>query len=153
LLYKAAQQDDGKWRVSVDSLPTIATHSEAASSTVDLANFNQTLLIDPAIAWFVSGSASADRGVIKSEEKKTEATIVFGRFRADLSSETMSGGAVSSQAKEEVADIAIKIAGTAEGATPVNFSGRVDGANIHVEVEGLKSGKAFELWDLLAGQG
>jgi hypothetical protein len=151
LLYRAAEQDDGKWRVTMDSLPKILTRSEAATSTVDIANFNETLLIDPAIAWFVSGSASADRGLIKSQEKRNEATIDFGQFRADLSSKTIGGGAVSSKGTEEVADIAVKIAGPGEGTTPVNVSGRVDKAKIHVEVEGLKSRKAFELWELLAG--
>ena len=152
LLYRAAEQADGKWRVTMDSLPKIVTRSEAATSTVDIANFNQTLLIDPAIAWFVSGSASADRGLIKSQEKGSEATIDFGQFRADLSSDAI-GGAISSKAKEEIADIAVKISGPGEGTTPVNVSGRVGKANIHVEVEGLKSRKAFELWDLLAGHG
>src|SRR5271157_1147648 len=49
IIYKLFEQDDGKWRVVQDSFPRIVSHAGEATSTVEIDNYKQTLLIDPAL--------------------------------------------------------------------------------------------------------
>jgi len=60
IVYKAVEQDDGNWRLMMDSLPRIVFHSGEANGSVELTNFRSTALIGPAIAWLLGGSASVD---------------------------------------------------------------------------------------------
>src|SRR5271170_7245953 len=64
IVYKAIEQDDGNWRLMMDSLPRIVFHSEEANGSVELTNFRSSALISPAIAWLLSGSASIDKGAL-----------------------------------------------------------------------------------------
>ncbi len=60
-------------------------------------------------------------------------------------------GSVSTQVKEEIAELGIKAVGAGEGDPPtINFSGRAEKALINLGVDGFKSRKAFDLWGLLA---
>jgi hypothetical protein len=60
-------------------------------------------------------------------------------------------GSVSTQVKEEIADLGLKAVGSGEGdAAAINFSGRADKALINLGVDGFKSRKAFDLWSLVA---
>ena len=58
IVYKLFEQDDGMWRLVMDSLPKFVARSNDMTSTFEFRNFNQTLLVDPAIAWWRSGSAT-----------------------------------------------------------------------------------------------
>jgi hypothetical protein len=57
---------------------------------------------------------------------------------------------VSTQVKEEIAELGLKAAGAGENDSPINFSGRAEKALINFGVDGFKSRKAFDLWGLLA---
>jgi hypothetical protein len=60
LVYKLFEQDDGMWRLVQDSLPKIVSRVGDATSALEIDNYRQTLVIDPTLAWWVSGSANAD---------------------------------------------------------------------------------------------
>ena len=62
IVYKAIEQDDGHWRLTLDSLPRIVFHSEKANGSVELTNFRSTALIDPSIAWLLGGSCEHGQG-------------------------------------------------------------------------------------------
>jgi hypothetical protein len=57
---------------------------------------------------------------------------------------------VSTQVKEEIAELGLKAVGAGDNETPINFSGRAEKALISLGVDGFKSRKAFDLWGLLA---
>ena len=60
-------------------------------------------------------------------------------------------GSVSTQVKEDIADIGLKATGAGETDAPINFSARVEKALINLGVDGFKSRKAFDLWGLHRG--
>ena len=150
IVYKAVEQDDGNWRVVMDSLPSIGFHSDDASGKLELANFRSAALVSPAIAWLLSGSASADKGSFQLQGPKIAQSIDFGPAQETLATSVGGDGSVSTQVKEEIAEIALKAAGTGENGSPINFSGRMEKALINVGVDGFKSRKAFDLWSLVA---
>jgi len=150
LLYKLFEQDDGKWRLVQDSMPKIVSHAKDATSTIALQNFKQSLTIDPTLAWWLGGSASADRGLLTLHSPKADETFDFGPLAADYATTVNPDGTVSTAIKEEIDDIAFKVSGTAKDDGPVSASGRLDKAAIHVGADGLKSRKAFDLASLLS---
>jgi hypothetical protein len=147
---KAVEQDDGNWRVAQDSLPRIAFHSKDVNGSVELANFHSTALINPAIAWLLSGSANLDKGTVQLEGPKLTRSIDFGPVQETIATNVGADGSVSTQVKEEIADLGLKAAGTSEKDSPINFSSRVEKALINLGIDGFKSRKAFDLWSLLA---
>jgi hypothetical protein len=147
---KAVEQDDGNWRVAMDSLPRIAFHSDDASGSLELTNFRSTGLINPAIAWLLSGSASADKGSFQVQNPKLTQGIDFGPAQETIATNVGADGSVSTEVKEEIAELGLKAAGTSENDAPLNFSGRVEKALINLGVDGFKSRKAFDLWSLVA---
>ena len=150
IVYQAIEQDDGKWRLALDSLPRIAFHSKEGAGSLDLANFRAAALIDPAIAWLLSGSANMDKGSLQLRNAKLEQQIDFGPVQETVATNVAADGSVSTQVKEEIADIAFKAAGTGESDAPVNISARVEKALVSLGVDGFKSRKAFDLWALIA---
>jgi hypothetical protein len=150
ILYKAVEQDDGNWRVAMDSLPRIGFHSNDASGSVELTNFRSAALISPAIAWLLSGSASMDKGTFQIQNPKLTQSIEFGPVQETIATNVAGDGSVSSQVKEEITEFGLKAAGTGENDSPINFSGRAEKALISLGVDGFKSRKAFDLWGLLA---
>ena len=147
---KAVEQDDGNWRVAMDSLPRVAFQSKDVNGSVELTNFRSTAIISPPIAWLLSGSASADKGAIQLEGPKLTRSIDFGPVQETIATNVGAGSSVSTQVKEEVADLGLRAAGTSEKGSPINFSARVEKALINLGVDGFKSRKAFDLWSLLA---
>ena len=84
IVYKAIEQDDGNWRVVMDSLPRIVFHSKEANGSVELTNFRSSALISPAIAWLLSGSASIDKGALQIQTPKLNETIDFGAVQENV---------------------------------------------------------------------
>jgi hypothetical protein len=152
ITYQAIEQDDGNWRVSMDSLPRIGFHSKDATGAIELANFRSSALISPAIAWLLSGSANIDKGTFQVQNPKITQTIDFGPVQETIATNVGGDGSVSTQVKEEIAELGLKAAGAGDGdkESPVNFSGRAEKALISLGVDGFKSRKAFDLWGLLA---
>jgi hypothetical protein len=150
IVYKAVEQDDGNWRVAMDSLPKIAFHSKDASGSLELTNFRSAALVSPAIAWLLSGSGSTDKGSFQLQNPKITQGIDFGPAQETLATNVGADGSVSTQVKEEIAELGLKAAGTGENESPINFSGRVEKALINLSVDGFKSRKAFDLWGLIA---
>ena len=150
IVYQAVEQDDGNWRVAMDSLPRIAFHSKDSSGSVDLTNFRSTALVGPAVAWLLSGSASADKGTLQLQNQKLNQSIDFGPVQESIATNVGDDGSVSTQVKEEVTELALKAASVGATDPPVNFSGRAEKALINLGVDGFKSRKAFDLWSLLA---
>lgn len=150
IVYKAVEQDDGNWRVAMDSLPRIVFHSSGANGSIDLTNFRSTALIGPAIAWLLSGSASLDKGTFELKSPKLEESVDFGPVRETVATTVGGDNAVSTLVKEDITDIGLKATGAAENDAAVNFSARAEKAMIDVGVDGFKSRKAFDLWGLLA---
>ena len=147
---KAVEQDDGNWRVALDSLPRIAFHSKDVNGSVELANFRSTAVISPAIAWLLSGSANLDKGTVQLEGPKLTRSIDFGPVQETIATNVGADNSVSTQVKEEIAELGLRAAGTSEHGSPISFSGRAEKALINLGVDGFKSRKAFDLWSLLA---
>ena len=146
---KAVEQDDGNWRLVMDSLPRIVFHSEEANGSVELTNFRSAALISPAIAWLLGGSASADKGSVQIRTPKRDDAAEFGAVQENVTT-TVGDGSVSTLVKEDISAIGFKVAGVGNNGAPVNISGRSDKALIEVGLDGFKSRKAFDLWGLLA---
>ncbi|MGB7976202.1 MAG: hypothetical protein WCF81_18075 [Roseiarcus sp.] len=151
---QAVEQDDGNWRVGMDSLPRIGFHSKDATGAIELTNFRSSALISPAIAWLLSGSANLDKGTFQIQNPKITETVDLGPVQETIATQVAGDGSVSTQVKEDIAELGLKAVGSGEGegdaAAPINFSGRADKALISLGVEGFKSRKAFDLWGLLA---
>jgi hypothetical protein len=152
LVFKAIEQDDGKWRIMAESVPRIVFHSKQANGSVELSNFRRAVLIDPAIAWLLNGSASADKGTVQVQTPKLDESIDFGAVQGSATTNVNGDGSVSTLVKEDIADIGIKASGVAKNDAPINFSGRADKALISFALDGFKSRKAFDLWGLVAAQ-
>ena len=154
IAYQAVEQDDGNWRVGMDSLPRIGFHSKDATGAIELTNFRSSALISPAIAWLLSGSANLDKGTFQIQNPKITETVDLGPVQETIATQVAGDGSVSTQVKEDIAELGLKAVGSGEGegdaAAPINFSGRADKALISLGVEGFKSRKAFDLWGLLA---
>jgi len=147
---KAVEQDDANWRVDMDSLPKIGFHSKGGTGAIELTNFRSSALINPAIAWLLSGSANVDKGTFQLQTPKLNQSIDFGPVQETISTNVAGDGSVSTQVKEEIAELGLKAVGAGEDEPPVNFSGRAEKALIDLGVDGFKSRKAFDLWGLLA---
>ena len=150
IAYQAVEQDDGNWRIAMGSLPKIAFHSKDATVSVELSNFRSAALISPAIAWLLSGSGSADKGTIEIQRPKLDQSIDFGPAQETVATNVAGDGSVSTQVKEEIAELGLKAEGSRENDSPINFSGRAEKAVINLGVDGFKSRKAFDLWSLIA---
>ncbi|MBV9287940.1 MAG: hypothetical protein JO288_08970, partial [Hyphomicrobiales bacterium] len=150
VVYKLVEQEDGKWRVSLEQLPTIGFRAKDATGSFEIQNYRGSALIDPAIAWFLSGSSSAAKGALKIASAKLAQTIDFDNVSADLSTTASDDGSVSTAVKEVIADIAATAKGFGEKDQPINWSARIDKALIDLGVDGLRSRKAFDLWSLIA---
>ena len=148
--YKATEQDDGNWRVAMDSLPQIGFRSEDSSGSLELTNFRSTALVSPAIAWLLSGSGSTDKGSFQIKNSTIAQTIDFGPSQETISTNVAGDGSVSSRLQEEIAELNLKAVGAGDKDAPINFSARTEKALIDLGVEGFKSRKAFDLWSLVA---
>jgi hypothetical protein len=157
LVYKLFEQDDGKWRIVQDSLPRIVSHIKDATSIhikdatsiFEIDNYRQTLVIDPALAWWTSGVASADKGRLETQAPKLDQAFDFGPLKGDYDTTVNADGTVSSTIREEVSDIAFKVSSTDKDGNPVNSSGRIEKAALNVGVDRLDSKKLFDLVSLL----
>ena len=150
IVYKAVEQDDANWRVEMDSLPKIGFHSKGGAGAIELTNFRSSALINPAIAWLLSGAANMDKGTIQLQTPKLNQSIDFGPVQENITTHVAGDGSVSTQVKEEIAELGLKAVGAGEDEPPVNFSGRAEKALINLGVDGFKSRQAFDLWGLLA---
>ena len=150
LVYKLFEQDDGKWRVVQDSMPKIVSHAAEATSSVEIQNYRQTVVVDPALAWWVSGSASADKGALAMHAPKIDQTIEFGPVSGAYKTTVGADGAVSTSVSEEINDIAFRFSGAADEDKASGASGRLDKAAFRVGADGLKTRKAFDLVSLLS---
>jgi hypothetical protein len=150
IVYKAVEQDDANWRIDMDSLPKIGFHSKGGTGAIELTNFRSSALINPAIAWLLSGSANVDKGTFQLQTPKLNQSIDFGPVQETVTTNVGGDGSVSTQVKEEIAELGLKAVGAGEDEPPVNFSGRAEKALINLGVDGFKSRKAFDLWGLLA---
>ncbi len=150
IVYKAVEQDDANWRVNMDSLPRIGFRSKEETGALELTNFRSTALINPAIAWLLSGSANMDKGTFQLQSPKLNQGIDFGPVQETIATNVGADGSVSTQVKENIADFGLKATGVGENDPPINFSGRAEKALINLDLDGFKSRKAFDLWGLLA---
>ena len=150
IVYKAVEQDDANWRVDMDSLPKIGFHSKGGTGVIELTNFRSSAVINPAIAWLLSGSANVDKGTFQLQTPKLNQSIDFGPVQETITTNVAGDGSVSTQVKEEIAELGLKAVGAGEDEPPVNFSGRAEKALISLGVGGFKSRKAFDLWGFLA---
>lgn len=144
------EQDDGKWRLVQDSLPTIVSHTQEMTSVTKIDSYRQTIVIDPALAWFVGCAASADKGSVNVTGPKFDQSFDFGPLKADCATTVNADGTVSSTAKEDIRDIAFKVSGTDKEGKPVGVSGRIGDTAFNVGVDGLKSRKLFDLVALIS---
>jgi len=150
LLLRAREQDDGLWRVEQNSFPKITTHSEDAMGRFEVSNYHQTLLIDPKIFWWRSGSASADHGALSLQGPDYVESFEFGGTTADYATTVKSDQSLSTTVKEGVADVNFKFAAIGKDREPITASGGVEKIALNVGADGFKSEKAFALWKLLA---
>jgi len=150
LVYRLYEQDDGNWRFVLGSFPKLVVHSEDVTSTFEVRNFSQTLLFDPAIAWWLNGSARADGGVSTTNAPDLNQTITFGPAKAEYATTVGDNGAVSSTAKETFSDLGFKMTGQSKEGQPVNLDGRFESLGFNVGFDGLKTRKLFDALSLVS---
>ena|SRR5579871_2758693 len=150
IVYRLIEQDDGKWRVVLDSFPKLVAHAEDVTSTFEIRNFNQTLTIDPAIAWWISGSGAAEGGASTTRGPDVDQSVNFGPVKGEYATTAGAAGAVSSTAKDSFSDIVFKASGQGKDQQPVNVSGRFDNVAFNIGVDGLKTRKLFDAWSLVS---
>jgi hypothetical protein len=150
IVYKLFEQDDGKWRLVMDSFPKLVAHAEDVTTTLAVNNFAQTLVIDPAIAWWTGGSASADGGSVVSHGAGVDQSVSFGALKVDYATSASANGAVSSTAKKAISDVGLKIKGQTKDERPVDMDGHFDSLAFNVGFDGLKTRKLFDAWSLVS---
>ena len=150
LVVRLFEQDDGDWRIVQDSFPTVASRAQDVTSVVRIDNYRQTLVIDPTLAWWVGGAASADKGNITSRSPKIDQTIDFGPLAAAFATTVNADGSVSSTVREEIGDVAFKMSAIDKDGKAAGSSGRMDKAAFNVGVDGLMSRKLFDLVSLVS---
>src|SRR5271166_4000978 len=150
LTYKLTEQDDGKWRLVQGQFPKIVSRANDVVSAVDVTNSRLSLLVDPALAWWLSGSSGADKGVITIHGPAIDETIDFGAAKGGYTTNVKPDGAVSTGLTDEIDDIGVKVAVIGQDGSPVNVSGRLDKASFNAGADGLQTRKIFDLWGLLA---
>ena len=92
IVYKAVEQDDANWRVVMDSLPKIGFHSKGGTGAIELTNFRSSALIDPALAWLLSGSANMDKGTFQLQTPKLTEAIDFGPVQETITTNVAGDG-------------------------------------------------------------
>jgi hypothetical protein len=150
IAFKLYEQDDGKWRMVQDSMPRIVAHGNDASSAFEIVNYHQTIVIDPALAWWTSGDASGDKGSLATQGPKLEQTVDFGPLKAAYATTVNADGTVSSTVREQVSDIDFKVSTTDQDGKSTSSSGRLEKAAFNVGVDRLNSKKLFDLLGLLS---
>lgn len=151
IVYKLTEQADGKWRLVMDSFPKLVARSKDVTSTFEIKNFNQTLLVDPSIAWWTGGSASGDGGASSTRGPGLEQSIDFGPLKARYATTVSGDGAVSSTAKDSFSDVGFRVSGgSKDGQDPVSLDGRFDSVAFNVGFDGLKTRKLFDAWSLIS---
>ena len=150
LVYKAFEQDDGKWRVEMASFPKVVARSGEMTSMLEIPNLSQTLLVDPAIAWWIDGSAAAKGGVVTSHGPGIDQTITFGPIKGEYKSTVGANGVVSSTATDSLSDVAIKMSASDKEHPPVNIDGRLGSVGFDFGFDGLKTRKVFDLVTLVS---
>jgi hypothetical protein len=150
LTYKLTEQDDGNWRLTQDSFPKVVSRAGDIATAVDIAGSRLALLIDPALAWWRSGSASAEKGVVAMHGPAINEIIDFGAVNGEYTTTVKPDGSVSSAIADEIDDIGLKITQVDPDRKPQSVSGRLGKAAFHVGLDGLKSRKVFDLWSLVA---
>jgi hypothetical protein len=158
--YKLVEQDDGAWRVENSGFPPILAHMKDGESTISIAGYKGQFVIDPAIAWWRSGSGSADKVNVKTHVTSVhgagvDETIDTGALQVTASSQATSEGSVSSVMRESIADLVAAFSvtpGAAEAgpdAKPVNIVAHFDKAIFDATLDGLRSRAALDLWAFL----
>jgi len=150
LILRAREQDDGLWRVEQNSFPKIATRVGDATGRFEVANYRQTLLIDPNIFWWRSGSASAEKGAFTLQGPDFVESFEFGKAKADYATTVKSDQSLSTTVREEVGDIDLKFAAVAKGREPMTASGRIEKISFNVGADGVKPTRILALWKLLS---
>ena len=119
-------------------MPRIVSHAGDATSTIDIQNYKQTVVIDPTLAWWKSGSGSADRGALTLHGPKGDESFDFGPLSVNYATTVNPDQTVSTAIKEEIDDIAFKVSGPAKDGAAVNASGQLDKIALHLGADGLK---------------
>jgi hypothetical protein len=155
LHYKLFEQDDGAWRIESSGFPPISMHTKDGESTIAIVGYKGQFVIDPAIAWWRSGSGSADKINVKAHGDGFDETLDAGSLQMTASSQAAGEGAVSSVMQESLADLAVRFAGTpgaakaGADAKPVDVGAHADKALIEARLDGLRSRAALDLWAFL----
>ncbi len=153
--YKLFEQDDGAWRVESSGFPPISAHTNDGASTIVITGYKGQFVIDPAIAWWRSGSGGADTIHVKTHGAGVDETLDAGALQMTASSKTANDGSVSSQVQESLGDFAAAFSVTPGAAKAdadakrVDVAAHADKALIEVALDGLKSRAALDLWAFL----
>jgi len=150
LVLRAREQDDGLWRIEENSFPKITTRSEDASARFEVGSYRQTLLIDPNIFWWRSGSASAEKGVLSLQGPDFVESFEFGKANADYATTVRADQSLSTTVKEEAGDIDFRFAAVTKDREPRTASGRIEKIAFNVGADGLKPAKILALWKILS---
>ncbi len=150
IVYKLTEQDDGKWRLTMNSFPKLVAHSQGVTSTFEIKNFSQSLVVDPSIAWWTDGSASGDGGASTTRGPGLEQSIDFGTLKAKYATTVAGNGGVSSTAKDSFSDVGFRMSGESKDQRPVSVDGRFDSVAFNLGFDGLKTRKVFDAWSLIS---
>lgn len=150
LTFRAREQDDGLWRVEQNSFPKITSQADDVKARFEVSDYRQTLLIDPKIFWWRSGSASAGAGKFSLQGPDFVESFEFANAKADYATTVKPDQSLSTTVKEEVGGVDFKFAAAAKDSDPATASGEIERIALNVGADGLKSERLFALWKLLA---
>jgi hypothetical protein len=157
LEYKLFEQDDGAWRVEHSDIPTISAHGPHSASTVSVAGYKGQWVIDPAVAWWRSAIASADKAELKAHvAPNIDETVTSGALQFSASGKSSPDGASSSVIQESAADVALSVVAAPKGdpatpgdSKPVNVTAHFDKVAANIALDGVKSRAVLDLWAFL----
>jgi hypothetical protein len=156
LKYMLTQQDDGTWRVAVESLPPISLRTPQMKIAYNFSDYKFDGIFDPALAWFKSGQATLAKATVEAHSPQFDETVAVAGVRGTTIGTPAAGGAVSLAAHEEITGVSgsvLPAAGVAKDgadAAPAPVSFEIATGAADVSADGAPIHKLLDIWTFLA---
>ena len=157
------QQDDGKWRLELVSLPTISGHMTPPKGggkidlKVESENFKQTMIIDPALNWIGSGKASLDKIHVIETGPGLEEFLEFGKMTYDVKTKSGADGLTMTAVEPmDTLNLVMDIdpdamdAGAKGPGKPVHVSAKGQGLGVNIALNHFQPGPILDAWRFAA---
>jgi hypothetical protein len=149
------EQDDGTWRVAIDSLPPVSFQAKDAKFAYNFGDYKFEGVFDPALGSFKSGQANLANAKLESHAPKMDQSVTVAAVHATNIATPAAGGAASLAVHEEVVGVSANISPAGEAkdgseAKPDPISVQLATALADVSADGAPMRKLLDLWAFLA---